>query len=95
MEIEVVKSEKEYLELVIKDDDYGLANALKEILLESGDVEFAAYRMDHPQASFPVLMIRMKKGNPVFALRSAVKKLKKEASEFKDVLKSVKKSRKQ
>jgi DNA-directed RNA polymerase subunit L len=42
----------------------------------------------------PVLMVRMKKGNPVSAVRTAVKKLKKQASDFKDALASAKKPKK-
>lgn len=94
MELEIKKNEKDYLELEIKGEDYGFANSLKDLLFEDKDVEFAACRRDHPQAANPVLMIRTKKGSPLFALKSAVKKLKKQATDFKDELKSVKKPKK-
>ena len=94
MEIEVIKSEKNYLELRVTGDDYGVANAVKELLLEDKDIEFAAYRMDHPQVGKPVLMVRTKEGNPISAIKYALKKIKKQASDFKDAIKDAKKPRK-
>jgi DNA-directed RNA polymerase subunit L len=93
MEIEVIKNEKDYLEIVIKGEDYGLANMLKELLLDDGKVEFAAFRMDHPQAASPVLMVRTSDGTPLSALKSAAKKLKKQAADFKEALKDAKKAK--
>ena len=95
MEIEVIKNEKDYLEVTIKGVEIGLVNALKENLLEEKGVEFAAYRLDHPLTAAPVLMIRTTEGNPLSALKFAVKKLKKQAAEFKDALKDAKKPKKQ
>ncbi|MEM2137997.1 MAG: DNA-directed RNA polymerase subunit L [Candidatus Anstonellaceae archaeon] len=93
MEIEVIKNEKDYLEIALKGEDVGFVNALKEFLLADDDVEFAAYRLDHPLVASPVLMVRTKGSAPVSALKTAIKKLKKEAEEFKDSLKFAKKSR--
>lgn len=90
MEIEVLKNEKDYIEVALKDSDYGLANMLKEILLEDKDVEFAAARLDHPVAASPVLMVRTSSGTPLSALRSAVKRLRKMATEFKDAVEEAK-----
>jgi DNA-directed RNA polymerase subunit L len=72
MELEIIKNEKDYLEVVLKGEDAGFANSLKELLLEDKDVEFAAYRMDHPMIASPVLIVRTKKSGPLFALRSAI-----------------------
>jgi DNA-directed RNA polymerase subunit L len=94
MDIEIIKSEKDYAEIAIKGEDIGFINAIKELLFEDDDVEFAAYRLDHPVVGAPVLMVRMKKGSPVSALRTAVKKLKKQASDFKDALSNAKKMKK-
>ena len=94
MEIEIKKNEKDYLEIEIKGEDFGFASTIKELLFEDKDIEFAAVRMDHPQAANPVLMIRTKKGSPMFALKAAIKKLKKQANDFKDELKAAKKPKK-
>lgn len=94
MEIEIRKNEKDYLELELKGEDFGFGQTIKELLFEDKDVEFAACRLDHPITANPVLMIRTKKGSPVFALKSAIKKLRKQATEFRDELKSVKKPKK-
>lgn len=94
MELEIVKSEKNYVEIMVLGDDYGIANSVKEMLLEDKDIEFAAYRLDHPQVGKPVLMVRTKEGNPIAAIKYAVKKLKKQASDFKDAIKEAKKPKK-
>ncbi len=91
MEIEVIKNEKDYLEIAIKGEEYGLVNMLKELLLEDDKVEFAAFRMDHPQAADPVLMLRTSGSTPLSVLKYAVKKLKKETEDFKDALKDARK----
>lgn len=95
MEIEVIKNERDYLEVALKGDvEIGLPNALKEILLEDKDVEFAACKLDHPLVASPVLMVRVSDGTALSALRSAIKKLKKQASDFKDAIKEAKKPKK-
>jgi DNA-directed RNA polymerase subunit L len=95
MDIEVVKNEKEYIEIALKGEEAGIANALVEILLEEKGVEFAAYRLDHPQVGSPVLMVRTAEGSALTAVKQAVKKLKKQAEDFKDALKDAKKPRKE
>ncbi len=94
MDIEILKNEKDYLEVTIKGEDIGFINAIKELLFDDPDVAFAAYRLDHPIVASPVLIVRMKKGSALSAVRTAVKKLKKQASDFKDALASAKKTRK-
>ncbi|MCX8175330.1 MAG: DNA-directed RNA polymerase subunit L [Candidatus Micrarchaeota archaeon] len=91
MELEVIKNEKEYLEVALKGEEYSFGNALAETLLEDKSVEFAACRMDHPQVASPILMVRVKEGSALHALRSAIKKLKRQANEFKEALKEAKK----
>jgi len=94
MELEVIKNDKDYLEIAVRGEDVGFVNAIKEILLEEKGVEFAACRLDHPVISAPVLMVRTESGNPLSALKFAVKKLRKQAEDFKSALKDAKKPRK-
>jgi len=91
MEIEVIKNEKDYLEIAIKGEEYSLVNMLKELLLEDSKVEFAAFRMDHPQIANPVLMVRTSESTPLAVLKYAIKKMKKQAEEFKEALKDARK----
>jgi DNA-directed RNA polymerase subunit L len=94
MELEIIKSEKDYVEIALRGEEYGLANMLKELLLEDGKVEFAAYRMDHPVVASPVLVVRVSEGSPLAAIKSAVKKLRRQAADFRDALKEAKKPKK-
>jgi len=91
MDIKVLAQEENYIELELTDEEQGFANALRELLINDKNVEFAAYRVDHPQLSPPRLMVRTKSGSPLAAIKDAVKKLKKFSSEFNDEIKSAKK----
>ena len=93
MKLNVRTSEPNYLELEIEGEDIGLPNALREILIEDKDVEFAACKNEHPQVGFPLLMLRTKSKKPLDVLESAVDKLKKEAKEFNSELKTAKKAK--
>jgi len=93
MEIEILKKEKDYMEIEFKNEDQSFVAALKEILLEDKNVEFAASKKDHPLISNNVLIIRTSEGSPMVALKSAIKKLKKEISDFKTSLKEAKKTK--
>lgn len=92
--MQILKNEKDYAEVKMEGEDVGFINALKEMLFEDPDVEFAAYRMDHPQVSPPILIVRVRKGNPISAIRTAARRLKREALDFKEALSNSRKVRK-
>ena len=93
MKLNVKTSEPHYLEVELEGEDIGLPNALREILIEDKDVEFAACKSDHPQVGVPLIILRTKSKKALDVLESAVDKLKKEAQTFSSELKSAKKSK--
>ncbi|MDE1797985.1 MAG: DNA-directed RNA polymerase subunit L [Candidatus Micrarchaeota archaeon] len=93
MKLNVRTQEANYIELEIQGEDIGLPNALREILIEDKDVEFAACKNEHPQVGSPLLMLRTKTKKPLDVLESAVDKLRKEAKSFESELKSAKKAK--
>ena len=94
MKLNVRTMEPNYLELEIEGEDIGLPNALREILIEDKDVEFAACKNEHPQVGAPLLMLRTKTKKAIDVLEGAVDKLKKEAKAFNAELKTAKKAKK-
>ncbi len=83
-----IKSEgNNYVEITMEGEDIGLAGAIRELLVNDSNVEFAACVQDHPQVGAPKLVVRTKGKGALAAVREAVRKLKKEVSEFRSELK--------
>ena len=83
MEVKVIKKEKNVLELEFDGADQSLAQVLAQKLNEDKDVEFAAYKLEHPLIAQPRLVVRTKKGDPSKLLLSKLKELKDEVADFK------------
>lgn len=91
MDMKIIKQESDYLEIELVGEDHSFVNAIRELLIEDKNVSFAAYNISHPQVGHPHLMVRMKSGTPLAALKDALRRLKKYTEDFKDELKSAKK----
>jgi len=90
MKINVLAKEENYLELELEGEDYSIPNALKELILEDDDVEFASCVLPHPQVSSPRLIVRTKRKNPLAVIRAALKKLISDGEVLKSALKKAK-----
>ncbi len=84
MKINFLAKEAHYLEIEIVGEDHSLPNALREIILQDDDVEFAAYKMPHPQIANPILIVRTKSKNALTIVKSAAKELAKQIKELRD-----------
>jgi len=73
-----IKSTKNELEIELNEEFENILNPITHVLFENKDVEYASCLSDHPLANKRRLFIRMKKGTPNDALKSAVKHLKEE-----------------
>ena len=83
MEVKVITKEKNVLELEFDGADQSLAQVLAQKLNDDKDVEFAAYKLEHPLIAQPRLVVRTKKGDPSKLLLSKLKELKDEVADFK------------
>jgi len=86
-----VKSEKTLeLEIIAHGETHGFCNALRSILMEDNDVEYAVYSIDHPLIGEPIITIKTKRGKrPRKVLKKAAKKLQKNSEEFKKLAESI------
>lgn len=87
-EVKIIKNEKDSLEIEIIGGEEGLGELLVEYLNQEKDVEFAAYKREHPSDNNIVLIIKSKK-NPKKILLSVLKKTGKEIEELDKALKKV------
>lgn len=86
MEIRIVESSSESLEIEVLGENETFLNALKVKLLGDEAVDLAEYIIEHPDLSNPTVYIRTQKGDPVGALKRALKALQKD---FKDLEKAL------
>ena len=85
--IEIIEDKTLELRFVIKDESHGVCNALRHILMQDPDVEYAVYNIDHPLTGKPDMTIKTKRGKrPKNALKKAATQLKEESDELKKLL---------
>ena len=71
----------------INDESHGVCNALRHILMQDSDVEYAVYNIDHPLTGKPEMTIRTKRGKrPRAVLKKAAEELKRQSNDFKELL---------
>ncbi|HIK01993.1 TPA: DNA-directed RNA polymerase subunit L [archaeon] len=82
MELNVVKEEKDMLQVELVGETHTLANILKEELYEDPKVKGSAYVKEDSLESNPKLVIRTSGKKPMTALKDAAKRIQKMADEF-------------
>jgi DNA-directed RNA polymerase subunit L len=80
MKVEIINNEKDSLEFFIDGERHTLPNLLKETLAKNNDVEFVAYRLDHPIDKKSRFILKAK--NPKKVLDEAIKEIQSEITDF-------------
>ena len=89
MEVNVLKEDKELIELEITGEDHTLCNIIRDELWNEEDTSFASYNLKHALISEPILTIKTKKGKPRKAVLDAVESLKNKTKELKSLLNKI------
>lgn len=90
MDIEVITDKKLELEINIHGENHAICNALRKILMEDDDVQYAVYGIDHPLIGKPNMTIKVKqKRTARNALLKASKTLKQESEAFKELIETI------
>ena len=85
--IEIIEDKTLELTFIVKDESHGVCNALRHILMENPDVEYAVYNIDHPLTGKPEITIKTKRGKrPRIVLKAAAEQLKNDSDEFKKLI---------
>jgi DNA-directed RNA polymerase subunit L len=77
MEIKVLNQEKDLLEFEVINKSQTYCNILRNALWDNQDIDYAAYKQDHPLVGNPVMLVRAKKGSPKKAIQDTLESLKK------------------
>ena len=89
-DIKILNNTKLELELMVPGESHTICNALRKILMEDEEVEYAVYGIDHPIIGEPKIMIKSKRTkNPKKALFKASTKLKEDSEKFKKLVESI------
>lgn len=83
MEIEIIRSEKNKVEFKVIGEDHTFCNILRRELWSNNDVDVAAYTIDHPLISDPIMLVETKKSDPKKAILNAADSLKKQVEDIK------------
>jgi DNA-directed RNA polymerase subunit L len=83
MAVHVLRKEKDVIELELEDIDQSLAQILAEKLNEDKDVEFAAFKVEHPLIGKPRIYLKTRKGDPAKLIESKLEMIRKEVQEFR------------
>ena len=89
MNVEIVREEKKELEISVVGEGTLIA-LLREYLLQDEDVEFAAFKQEHPLTDRYFLLVRTKKGKPREALVRALERIKSDINAFRKEIKGLK-----
>ena len=84
--IKILNKTANEIEFEIEDESHGVCNALRHILMQDEDVEYAVYNIDHPHTGKPIMTIKTKEGNPKDALKRAAEQLKADSESFKQLI---------
>ena len=82
MKLEIIKNEKSELEFIVEGERHTIPNLLREKLSQNSDVEFVAYRLDHPLDQKAVFVLKTK-GSAKKVLEDTIKEIQKDFDEFK------------
>jgi DNA-directed RNA polymerase subunit L len=81
MKIEIIEEEKDSIEFSIEGERHTIPSLLKEKLSENSDVEFVAYKLDHPLDEKAKFVLKAKDAKKV--LVKGIDDLKKDIEEFR------------
>ena len=86
MEINVIKEDKNKIEVEITGEDHTLCNALRKELWKDKSIKDAAYSIEHPLVSSPKILVETEKEDPKKALAKAADSLKDSFKSLRDMV---------
>ena len=80
--VKIVEKKENAVRIEIEGEDHTLLKPLTSMLLDNEKVDIATYTIPHTLRSNPILYVKMKEGDPIEAVKSAVASLASEFEEF-------------
>jgi DNA-directed RNA polymerase subunit L len=90
MEYEVLKEETHELQVQFSEIDHGMLNLIKEAVWQQSGVEMASFRIEHPEVSKPLFILKTKGKDAKKVWNSAIESTKEELEKLSKELKKLK-----
>ena len=84
MKLTVLKKDKDSVIIEVKGESKTFVNLLKDELWEDKNILEASAIKEHPYMGEPKLLVKVKTGNPMIAIKKAVKHLDVKTKEIRD-----------
>ncbi|MHC1627851.1 MAG: DNA-directed RNA polymerase subunit L [Candidatus Nezhaarchaeales archaeon] len=84
MKIRILEKNEKSMKFEVIGEGHTFCNLLRDFLMKNPDVEFAAYRIDHPLVSNPIFYLRTRQSKPEDALKKAAEEIIKALETFKN-----------
>jgi DNA-directed RNA polymerase subunit L len=89
MEYEVLKEETHELQIQFNEIDHGLLNLIKEELWKQPGVEIASFRLEHPEVSKPLFVLKTKNKDAKKVWNSALDSINEQLDKLKQEMKQL------
>ncbi|MFH1393475.1 MAG: RpoL/Rpb11 RNA polymerase subunit family protein [Candidatus Micrarchaeota archaeon] len=83
MAVEIIKQEKNMIEVDFGEVDHSIPHLMVERLNDNDDVDFVAYKVEHPIIGSPHLILRTKKGDALKLFTDTLEAIKTDVDTFK------------
>ena len=90
MEYEVLKDEKHELQVQFSEVDHGFLNLIKEAIWQQAGVELASFRLEHPEVSTPLFVLKTKGKEAKKIWNAAIDSVSEELASLNKELKKLK-----
>jgi DNA-directed RNA polymerase subunit L len=90
MEIEVLKEEKHELQVQFSEIDHGFLNLLKEAIWQQSGIEIASFRLEHPEVSKPLFVLKTKGKEAKKVWNSAIESVSEQLEKLSKEVKKLK-----
>lgn len=88
MEVEVLKKEKNNLELKFNERNQGILNLIKSTLWQDKATQVASFRIEHPEIGQPIFVLKTKGKEAKKVWNDALEKLASQIDKLKEKFKS-------
>jgi len=90
MEYAVLKEDKDEIQVEFSEANHGFLNMIKEAIWKESGVELASFRMEHPEVSKPVFVLKTKGKEAKKVWNSALDSISSDLDKFEKELKKLK-----
>lgn len=90
MEFNILKDEKDELLIEFAESDHGFLTLIKDAIWKESGVEFAGFKVEHPETSKPIFIIKTKGKKAKDVWNSALETVSSEVDKFEKELKKIK-----